>query len=120
VTTVDASETAAPRRSRLKVLSSVVIGLVAVVVTVVVSLADRVSVTSHDGLGRVNFGRPFGWLSQDQSGLDPPRFPMVVRLASPWENPTHAALLPLVLDVLVVYAVLMALLLGWRAARART
>jgi hypothetical protein len=59
------------------------------------------------------FGYPLGWLAQDQSRYDQP-FPWNTSFTSPWENPTSVELGPLMIDVLVVYAVLV---VGWFVAR---
>jgi hypothetical protein len=77
------------------------------------ALVDRDTVTAHGGLGRVTFGYPLGWLSQNQTALDP-AFPAKLSAGSPWENPTSVAFAPLVGDVLIVSAVLLG---GWFVGR---
>jgi hypothetical protein len=52
-------------------------------------------------------------LAQDRTASDP-SFPAELAPASPWENPTHVAMGPLLVDVLVVYVVL---LMGWYVGR---
>lgn len=83
------------------------------------ALLDRAPATSSDSLRRLTFGRPVGWLVQDQSPLDPPTFPRRQTMASPWEHPTRVDALPLLLDVLLVLVLLVALwrTTTWLAAR---
>ena len=77
------------------------------------ALLDRVTVTAEDSLGKVMFGFPLDWLAQDRSASRPP-LPAAMAPTSPWENPTSVELGPLLADVLVIYAVLVA---GWFIAR---
>ena len=90
----------------------------AATVTLVLGLFDRVTVASHAALARLTFGHPLAWLSQDQSSLEPP-IPATMRFVSPWEHPASVALVPLLLDVLIACAVLLAGLLAVRFVRAR-
>jgi hypothetical protein len=89
------------------------LALVAALATFIAALFDHVTVAAQDGLSRVVFGYPLGWLAQDQSGHSPP-FPANTSFISPWENPTSVELGPLMVDVLVVYAILVG---GWFFAR---
>ena len=85
---------------------------------VVHALADNTEADSRAGLGRVAFGGPLGWLTQDQSSLDP-RFPYRASVLSPWEHPLGVAVLPLLVDVGVVATVLAVMLVArWLAFRA--
>jgi hypothetical protein len=90
------------------------LALVAAPVAFLAALIDRTTVTSHEALGRVMFGYPLDWLAQNQTAMDPP-FPATLSPASPWENPTSFALGPLIVDVLVVYAVLLVIWLVGRS-----
>lgn len=45
------------------------LALLAVFVTSLATFIDRVTVTSHAGLGHLAFGYPLGWLAQNQSAL---------------------------------------------------
>ena len=113
MTMVDSSERVLvnTRWRSLSLLSG--LALVAVVVAFLVALIDRATVTTHSGLGRVMFGYPLGWLTQDQTTLDP-SFPVRLSPASPWENPTSVVVVPLLIDVLGVFALL---LVGWLVGR---
>ena len=59
---------------------------------------------------RVELGWPLPWLHQDQSGYAW-LFPSYLGLASPLENPTTMSLGPFLMDVLIVFAVVMAVVL---------
>lgn len=76
------------------------------------ALLDRTTAHSHHALAELSFGRPLGWLLQDQSSADPP-LPDRRVFASPWENPTGVDALPLMLDLALVLAFLILL---WRTA----
>jgi hypothetical protein len=89
------------------------LALAAALVAFMATFIDRAWVTGHGGLARVTFGYPLGWLAQNQTALDP-SFPARLSPAAPWENPTSVAFGPLLVDVLVVYAVL---LVGWFVGR---
>ena len=56
------------------------------------------------------FGWPLVWVQQDHSSYEPP-LPMRLGLSSPWENPTSVSLGSVLVDVLVVFAVLSAVVL---------
>jgi len=84
--------------------------VVSAAVVVLGALLDRATVATASGLAVLRFGGPLAWLSQDQSGLDPP-LPDEARLASPWEHPTSVAWLPFVAEVAIV-AVVVALACG--------
>ena len=97
------------------------LALVATLVAFIAALVDRPTVTAHGALGRVTFGYPLGWLAQDQTALDP-SLPARLSPTSPWENPTSVTFGPLLVDVLVIYAVLLVVwLVGrWLLRRTRT
>lgn len=75
-----------------------------------IAMKDRVLVRTEADLSRVEFGWPFAWLQQDQSGyglaLPPNR-----GVTSPLDNPTSLSLGPFLVDVLIVFAVVMAVVL---------
>src|SRR4051794_10114898 len=80
----------------------VLLAVVAVATTFALALVDHVTISRRSGLGQVGFGIPFAWLTQDQSALDQP-FPLDASFDSPWEHPTSVAVVPLVLDALVLH-----------------
>ncbi len=81
-----------------------VIGALDLVAVGLLVLLDEVEVRSQQGFGRVAFGGPLNWITQDQA-LDPP-FSHSASIASPWENPTAIDWLPLVVNLVVVGLVL--------------
>ena len=113
VTFVDSAQRVSVTRRWRGAAALAGLALVSALVASVVALFDHVTVANLDGLSRVAFGYPLKWLTQDQSALDPP-FPARTSPASPWENPTSVEVGPLIVDVLVVYAVLVT---GWFVAR---
>lgn len=92
----------------------VLFGPVAVLISLAGALFDDVTVADRSGLAQVTFGFPFGWLTQDQSSLDP-SLPSNVTPLSPWDYPVGAAVLPLVADVLVIYVGLLLVVVASRA-----
>jgi hypothetical protein len=83
-----------------------------VIITSVAAFLDHAVVASQEGLKEVTFGRPVGWLVQNQSSMDPPRFPRTMSPLQPENNPTHLLVVPLVLDLAIVYATLCVALLA--------
>ena len=60
------------------------IGLLAVLVGL---MADGEAIRDHHDLRSVHLGLPFNWVEQDQSGLDPPRYPVNHQFLNPTEHP---------------------------------
>jgi hypothetical protein len=86
----------------------------ALVVNAVLTFMDTARFRTESELNTLTFGSPLGWLTQDQSALDPP-FPGSATLSSPLEHPVAVALVPLVLNIALVMVVLLA---AWAAIRA--
>ena len=79
--------------TRWRFLLSASVAVVAVLLASVIlvpalALLDHDTVASQQDLSVVQFGLPLDWVTQDQSGLDPPDFPRHQSLASPLEHPT--------------------------------
>ena len=101
----------APGRQRTwTALAPVLLAPVAAAITLSITLVDHSTVVARSGLVYIGFGVPLVWLKQDQSSLDP-SFPMNATFISHWGFPASVSVVPLLLDVLVVYALLLAGLL---------
>jgi hypothetical protein len=104
-------------------------GIAAAALTVVsliaiggLAVADTARVTSHDALRSVGFGRPFNWLIQDQTSLDPPSYPRDQPLVSPWEHSVTVDLVPLLMNVALTVGVLIGFwmaICGWHLGARR-
>lgn len=90
----------------LAAVSGVVLLGVLGVVVLALLLVDRVTVRTAGDLGSVHLGLPCAWVHQEQ-GVDPP-LPWRAGLLSPWEHPTTLSVLPLLADLVLVGAVVVA------------
>jgi hypothetical protein len=89
------------------------------VLTLLLAFTDSVQVAGDPEMGQVTFGTPFGWLTQDQSALDPP-FPWRAEFVSPWEHPVTVDLLPLLANLILLMGALICVwlvLASWWARR---
>jgi hypothetical protein len=95
-------------------IAAPVLTVVSLIVISGLAVTDTARVTSQDALRSLRFGRPFNWLIQDQTSMDPPSYPRDQPFGSPWENSVTITVLPLLMNV----ALAMVLLIGfWLAIR---
>jgi hypothetical protein len=95
-------------------IAAPVLTAVSLIVISALAVADTARVTSQDALRSVRFGRPFNWLIQDQTSMDPPSYPRDQPFVSPWEHSVTINVLPLLMNI----ALTMVILIGfWLAIR---
>jgi len=103
------------RRGWALALLAVLLGALA---TVALALASTDSFDRTNGR-EVELGLPLTWITQDQRASDPPPH-TDVRLASPWEHPTHVRVAPAVTNTAILALPAALVLLAAAALRRRT
>lgn len=77
-------------------------------------VGDRARVATDSALSRVLLGRPFSWMAQDRSSLDPPEraFPLTLGVGLPQEHPTEILVLGLIGNLVLLSVAAGVLLTG--------
>jgi hypothetical protein len=106
----DADVTARAGRSRVLARARFAVLMVALMCSLGAVLASPLLGVSNgsDPLD-VRYGMPIPWVHQDQSSLAPPR-PSQAGFVSPWEYPTSFSTTVFVVDVVLVFAAVLAVL----------
>ncbi|MCW2796704.1 hypothetical protein [Nocardioides sp.] len=103
------------RRVVLWLVAALLTFAVAGSIVVLSPLWQAVQVSRSGQLRALTYGWPFGWLTQDQSAMNP-RLPVEVSVISPWEHPVDVGWVTLMLDLAVLWVPLV--LAGFVADRA--
>jgi hypothetical protein len=75
--------------------------MIGAVTTLTLTWRKTVAVGSPRALHHVHYGWPFGWVTQDDSILQPSTFPHHTTMDSPWRATSHFHPGPVVLDLAV-------------------